>query len=130
MATEGNGYRLRAAEMKLVETLNNPENVGKNVTELCNLAGISRKTYYKLMKNEKFVEAKNKIAIDCLKGKIEQVINATYKFAIGNSKCSNDRKVLLTMAGMYADKQEVESNNKNDNTVTIKLEGDLKEWAK
>jgi hypothetical protein len=30
----------------------------------------------------------------------------------------------------WRDKQEVESTNTNDNTVRIKLEGDLKEWAK
>jgi transposase-like protein len=31
---------------------------------------------------------------------------------------------------LWRDKQEIESNNTNDNTVRIKLEGDLKEWAK
>jgi len=30
----------------------------------------------------------------------------------------------------WRDKQEIETNNKNDNTVRIVLEGDLKEWAK
>ena len=30
----------------------------------------------------------------------------------------------------WKDKQEIESNNKNDNTIRIKLEGDLEEWAK
>lgn len=31
---------------------------------------------------------------------------------------------------LFTDKLEAETNNKNDNTVRIKLEGDLKEWAK
>lgn len=30
----------------------------------------------------------------------------------------------------WRDKQDIESTNTNDNTVRIKLEGDLKEWAK
>lgn len=31
---------------------------------------------------------------------------------------------------LFTDKIEANTNNKNDNTVRIKLEGDLKEWAK
>jgi hypothetical protein len=40
--------------------------------------------------------------------------------------------VIFNLKNNYGwkDKQEIESNNTNDNTVHIKLEGDLEEWAK
>ena len=51
--------------------------------------------------------------------KIGDVINATYENAIGE-RGNQDRKMLLTMAGLYADKQEtnvtgsLDISNKSD----------------
>lgn len=127
---KSNEYVPSKAELKILEVALNPDFMYKSILEKCEVAGVSNFTWYKAMKNERFIELLNKMSLDLVKSKVADVINATYNFAISNSKCSTDRKMLLTMAGMYVDKQETENKNTNDNTVRIKLEGDLKEWAK
>lgn len=106
--TKTNKWSLTPARERLLETLVNPEHLGKNVTELCNLAAISRNSYYKFMDEPEFVEMINKTSLDMVKTKIGDVVNATYKYALGE-KGHQDRKLLLTIAGLYADKSEVEN---------------------
>ena len=102
-------YRPTQAEKKLLEVLVNPENVGKSVTELCNLADVSRNTYYKAMKNEEFRDFVTNTTVELVMGKVGDVVNATYKHALGE-RGHQDRKLLLTMAGLYTEKQEIENS--------------------
>lgn len=98
-------YKPTVAEKKLLEVLINPEHLGKNVTELCNLANVSRNKYYDAMKKEAFQELVKSTTLELVKAKIGDVLNATYIYSLGE-KGHQDRKLLLTMAGLYADKQE------------------------
>lgn len=100
-------YTPTTAEKKLLEVLINPQNVGESVQELCNLAGVSRNKYYDAMKKKAFVKLVNDITMDLIKGKASDVLNATYKFAL-TEKGHQDRKMLLTIAGIYTDKKETE----------------------
>ena len=106
-STKDDKYKMTAAEKKLFEVLVNPEHTGKSVTKLCNLASISRNKYYDAMKKEPFVQLVNRTTMELIKGKASDVLNATYKFAL-QEKGHQDRKMLLTIAGIYAEKQEVE----------------------
>ncbi|MDT2483152.1 phBC6A51 family helix-turn-helix protein [Enterococcus avium] len=105
--TEKDKYKPTAAEKRLLEVLINPDYLGKNVTELCNLAGISRNKYYDAMKKKNFQSLVADTTQDLIKGKIGDVLNATYKYSL-TAKGHQDRKVLLTMAGLYVDKKETE----------------------
>lgn len=105
--TDDNGYKPTPAEIKLLEVLINPEYLGKNVTDICEVAGISRFKYYEAMKKDGFQELVNDMAFRLVKGKIADVLNATYTYAMGE-KGHQDRKMLLTMAGLYVDKKESE----------------------
>ena len=105
--TKTNIYKPTVAEKKLLEVLINPEHLGKNVTELCNLADVSRNKYYDAMKKEAFQELVKSTTLELVKAKIGDVLNATYIYSLGE-KGHQDRKMLLTMAGLYADKQETE----------------------
>lgn len=62
--TEKDKYKPTAAEKRLLEVLINPDYLGKNVTELCNLAGISRNKYYDAMKKKDF----QSLVADTVKG--------------------------------------------------------------
>lgn len=105
--TEKDKYKPTAAEKRLLEVLINPDYLGKNVTELCNLAEISRNKYYDAMKKKDFQSLVADTTQDLIKGKIGDVLNATYKYSL-TAKGHQDRKVLLTMAGLYVDKKETE----------------------
>lgn len=105
--TKDNRYKPTPAEKKLLEVLINPEYLGKSVMDICKVAGVSRFKYYDAMKKEDFVSLVNETTMDLIKGKASDVLNATYKFAL-KEKGHQDRKMLLTIAGIYVDKQEVE----------------------
>ena len=105
--TEANKYKPTPAEKKLLEVLINPDYVGKSVTAICKAAKVSRFKYYDAMKNESFVELVNETTMSLIKGKVSDVLNATYKYAL-TEKGHQDRKVLLTIAGIYVDKKETE----------------------
>ena len=105
--TKANEYRPTAAEKKLLEVLINPEHLGKTVIELCSLAEIGKTKYYQAMKKDEFRQLVNETTMDLIKGKASDVLNATYKFAL-KEKGHQDRKMLLTIAGIYVDKQEIE----------------------
>lgn len=127
--TKNDKYKPTTAEKKLLEVLLNPENTGKSVTELCNLASISRNKYYEAMKNSKFVELVNDITLDLIKGKIHDVLNATYIHALG-AKGHQDRKLLLTMAGLYAEKVDVKADVTQHNPYDELTVEELRELAK
>jgi hypothetical protein len=96
---------LTKTEERLLEVMLNPNNVGKSISELCQLAGISRVWYYKLMEKESFKRHLTKTANELIKDKLLPVVNATLKYAL-QEKGHQDRKLILTMANMYRDKSE------------------------
>ena len=102
---------LTKAEERLLETMLNPGNIGKSITELCEIAGINRQYYYKIIEKDHFKRLLNKTATELIKDKLLPVVNATLKYAL-NEKGHQDRKLILTMANLYADKTE----NVNINT--------------
>lgn len=117
--TKDNNYKPTPAEKKLLEVLINPDYLGKSTTEICKVAGISRFKYYDAMKKEDFRQLVNETTMDLIKGKAADVLNATYKFAM-KEKGHQDRKMLLTIADIYKDKQEVEHSGSVDISNTAK----------
>lgn len=120
--TRVNTYKPTLAERKLLEVLINPEHLGKNVTEICEEAGISRGKYYQAIKIPGFNDLVTATTMDILKNKVSDILNATYLSAI-SGRGHQDRKMLLTMLGLYTDKQEIEHSG--EMTQTVKNEIDL-----
>lgn len=108
MVTKGNKYEATVAEKKLLEVLLDPENRLLNVTELCNLAGISRKTYYEAFKNPNFVELVRVSSIDLIKKSMVELIKIGLEYARKGS--AQHWKVLLEMAEIYKQKVEEDTN--------------------
>lgn len=108
--TKDNIYRPTVAEKRLLEVLLNPENLGKSVTELCNLAEVSRNKYYDAMKKEEFVREVSETSQKLVMAKIGDVVNATYKYALAE-RGHQDRKMLLTMAGIHVERTEATVNS-------------------
>ena len=106
--TKSDIYTMTAAGKKLFQVLIDPQHLGKNVDELCQIADVSRDTYYRLMKDDRFTQEVTNTSKQLVMAKIGDVINATYENAIGE-RGHQDRKMLLTMAGLYTDKQEINS---------------------
>jgi flagellar motor component MotA len=124
MTTDNNKYIPTPAEKKLLEVLINPEHYQKNITEICSIAEVDRTVYYNAMKKADFIDFYNRMMRELLKGKAQEVIKATYTFAVSNPKNHQDRKLLLEMIGEYTPKQEIEQN------LNIVIDGEVKEWAK
>ena len=123
-----NEYEPTAAEKRILEVALNPESFSMNIEERCKAAKTSKVTWYKAMGKQPFTDLLNSLTMDMLKGKVSNIVNATYKFATTDSKCASDRKVLLTMAGLYTDKQQLDNNISG--ALEIKLDNELADWAK
>ncbi|MGM7415442.1 phBC6A51 family helix-turn-helix protein [Lactococcus lactis] len=105
--TKPNKYKLTPAEKKLFEVLINPDNIGKSITDICNLAKVSRFKYYEAMGKEEFSNLVNETTMDLVTAKAGSVLNAAYKYAM-KEKGFQDRKMILTIAGIYVDKSQTE----------------------
>lgn len=103
--TETDNYRLTPAGKRLYLVMIDPEHVGKSVTDICEIAEISRDTYYRFMKEEGFVNLVKDTSLKLVESRIGDVVNATYKYSL-SERGHSDRKLLLTMAGLYKDKVE------------------------
>ena len=101
-------YKPTIAEKRILEVALNPENYDMNIKDRCKLAKTSRETWYKAMNKKGFIEVLNTLTMDILKSKVSNIVNATYTFATTDSKCASDRKILLTMAGLYTEKKDIE----------------------
>lgn len=100
------------AEKKLLEVLADPNSLGKSITDICTEAGVSRNVYYEAVKKPEFIDYLNDITKDIIKSNVSEIIKAMVKFGTTNAKNSQDRKMLLEMAGMYIQAPQVQ------NTIT------------
>ena len=107
--TKPNEYRPTKAEKKLLEALINPDNVGLNVEDMCAVAKISKNTYYTAMKKPDFIKLVNETTLDLVKGKVSDVLNASYLYAL-TEKGFQDRKIILQMSGLLVEKSETTVN--------------------
>jgi len=96
--TKSDGYKPTNAEKKLLDVMLQPDNFKKNVTEICEIAGVSRETYYDSLKKQEFVNLIPNTVLQIISGHTIQLINATLKAALSGS--FNDRKLLLEMSGI------------------------------
>jgi hypothetical protein len=100
-----NDENLTASEEALLEVLLNPENRMKSVTDICKIAKIERRTYYRAFAKPYFVTIYNKRSIDLVKQSVSPVINSFIREAQRGS--FQHGKVILEMAGLYTEKSDV-----------------------
>lgn len=94
-------YRPTKAESAILEALLNPANRLKTITELCDMLGITTRTYQRAFKKREFLELYNEMSMDMVRQHVGPVINAFLKEAKRGS--FQHGKVLLEMAGVYSE---------------------------
>lgn len=119
LITNTDAYTLTVAEEKLLEVLLNPENIGKTVTEKCQIADISRDSYYRIIRKPEFVKVLNCSAVDLIKDKVSEIIESAIKYAVSDYRCHQDRRMLLSMLGVY--KEESNINLSTDDPLKAKI---------
>jgi hypothetical protein len=101
----GTVYRPNSNEKKLLQVLLNPENRLKTITDICDIAGCDRKTYYRAFKKKELVDYYTAESRALVRHSLAPVINACIKQAIKGS--APHAKILLTMAGEYSESSRV-----------------------
>lgn len=105
-ATESvDGQNLTRSEQALLEALLNPENRIKSVTDICKIAKVDRATYYRAFAKPHFAELYNRRSVDLVKQSVASVLNTFVREAQRGS--FQHGKVVLEMAGLYAEKSDV-----------------------
>ena len=101
-------YIMTAGETKLIQAMLNPENIGISVVDLCKAANTSRDTFYTAMKKPEFVKLYQETSLSMIKHETYSLIKAGIREAKRGS--FQHWKVLLEMAGLYSEKQNVQVN--------------------
>lgn len=113
LLTEANEYTPTPAEAKLLEVLSDPAHYRKSITDKCLEAGISRVTYYEIIKRPQFVNLISTTALQLVKSRATDLINASYDAALKGS--FSDRELLLEMAGLIQGKPGLQLNQQINN---------------
>lgn len=121
-------YKPTLNEKKILEAMLNPANRLKTITEICDIAGVSRKAYYRAFEKPDFMDHYKQESKALASKHIGQVLNAFVKEASRGS--FQHGKVLLEMAGLYKETIRKELTGKGGEPLIVRLEGALGEWAK
>lgn len=97
---------LTPTERRLMEALLDPSNRLRSISEVCDTANCSRKSYYRAFEKPFFREEYKRRAAELSERHLGQVMNAFVKEATRGS--FQHGKVLLEMAGVYAEKAKHE----------------------
>lgn len=113
--TKPNDYKPTNAEIKILEVLSDPANLRKSITEKCEIAGISRTAWYESFKKPEFVSLIPNTAIDLIRARAVELVNASFNAALSGS--FNDRKMLLESAKIVQPPQQ--QINVDNRSITI-----------
>lgn len=108
-------YEPSDTEKRLLEVLMNPENRNKSVTDICQLANISRTTYYNIFEKPEFIALKRKWEKKLISSKTTAIIHAFQREALRGS--FQHGKVLLEMDDMYAERVKQEITGKDGGPI-------------
>lgn len=99
--TETDEYSPTPAEVRILEVSLNPEHAGKNITEKCRVAEVSRDTWYEAFKKPGFKNLVNKTSVDLVRDGLGDAVAALRKAASNPSpKANPDRRLLFELAGV------------------------------
>jgi hypothetical protein len=107
-------YEPTEKEKNLLEVLINPENRMKSITDICKLAKCTRPVYYEAFAKPEFVEIYNKQSVDLVKQNAASILNTFIREAQRGS--FQHGKVLLEMAGLYNEKQDIKLSGQIETT--------------
>jgi hypothetical protein len=99
--------------MDLLDVMLNPENRHAEVQEICNLAGISKPTYFRAFYKPQFREYYNSLLRANWQIKAQEMMCAVYTFGVSNARCAADRRLFLEMTGVVQDKKEINITKKS-----------------
>ena len=99
--TENDEYSPTPAETRIIEVSLNPEHAGKTITEKCQIAKVSRETWYAVFRKPEFKSLVNKTALDLVQDGLGDALSALKKSAANPSpKANPDRRLLFELAGV------------------------------
>lgn len=106
---------LSKSEQILLETLLNPENRMKSVTDICKIAKIDRTTYYRAFAKPGFAAIYKKRSVDLVRHAVAPVLNTFIREAVRGSY--QHGKVILEMGDVYTESSNVKVSGqvKTDN---------------
>jgi len=113
----GTEYEPTNCEKKIIEVLLNPEYRNKKVTEICSIAGVDRKVYYRAFDKPEFVAYYKKLSVNLTIKAVAPMVNAFVKWGLNGS--FQHGKVILEMADMYREKQQTELTGANGGPIVV-----------
>ena len=115
-------YMITKDQLKLLDIYVDPEYFNKPVIKQCQMAGITTMAYYEALTNPDFTSLVTAISASIVKSKTPQVVESAFQYA-QTARGGADRKMLLTIAGLYKGTGTIEDDvqTEGENTVVVKI---------
>lgn len=104
-------------EQRLLDVLTDPVNRMESITKQCEIAGVTRKTYYRAMDKPEFLEFYRERLLDVIRIHAGQLINVAVDMAKRGSFAH--LKMLMEMGGLYVDQSKTEHSGEITINVTF-----------
>lgn len=110
--------KLTKTQEKILQVMTDPTNWGTSQTQIAELANCSRNSVYLAVKDTDFIKRYNDITMNILGSRTADIINASIRQAM-TPEGFNDRKMLLTMTGLYSDKTQIAAKVENKSSEIL-----------
>jgi DNA-binding phage protein len=115
-------YLPTITEQKLVRVMLDPFHRMSSVTKICELAGISRESYYRAFRNEQFVDYYLASTKEIAKSQAAPLLNIAIREAKkGGAAGFQYWKALAQMSGLIED-EKLQVNHLHEGDVTMRVE--------
>ncbi len=123
LVTGNDGHRTprwSRAQWRVFVVVTNPKHFDKTREQQYKLAKVSRSRFYSILADPEFRQATHGHVLAQLSSAVAKIINAAAESALLPGRDGHhDRRMLLTMAGLYSDKQTIEHGGSVEHRLTI-----------
>ena len=124
---KGKKYIPTPAEEKLLAVLADPDFRGRTITAKCEAAGVGTAVYTAAVKKPGFLDLIHDITISLAREYALETLQAVKDFAVTNSRCAADRKLLLEIANIYKNEQSLIFPKKEEVLTEDQIKARIKE---
>ena len=112
--------RWSRAQWRVFAVVTNPKHFRKTRNQQHRLAKVSRSRFYAILADPEFRQATHEHVLTRLCSAGAKIINAAVESSLLPGRDGHqDRRMLLTMAGLYSDKQTIEHGGSVEHRLTI-----------
>ncbi len=102
---------LTRKQLAVLDVLMDPDNAQKSDTEMSDIAGVSRTTFYRVRMLPEVDAERRRLCKALIQSRVAPIIDRSIKVAMSEGRDGfQDRRLLLSMSGDYVERQQHDVN--------------------